>query len=68
LVHGDDESTTHLKAFAHDTVGLSDDSVLAPVVGETVNVSAATHIYQVKLTDALVSSLNFAQVHLVSTG
>ncbi len=38
--------------------------VYAPRVEESVNVSSATNIYQVRLTDALVSSLALKRVRI----
>ena len=36
--------------------------VLTPSISQVLNVSAATNIYRVRLTDAMVSSLQFSKV------
>ncbi|KAJ3035593.1 cleavage and polyadenylation specificity factor subunit 2 [Rhizophlyctis rosea] len=59
LVHGNEEATEELRRYCLENESMTND-VFAPGVGEVVNVSAATDIYQVKLTDPLVSSLRFA--------
>lgn len=39
--------------------------IFTPSVSEVLNVSAATNIYRVKLTDSMVSSLRFSKVNIV---
>lgn len=49
LVHGSEESTETLREFCVESGGMTGE-VFAPCVGEVVNVSAATDIYQVCLS------------------
>ncbi|XP_046685659.1 probable cleavage and polyadenylation specificity factor subunit 2 [Homalodisca vitripennis] len=56
LVRGTPESTLALEAHAKQR---TDARVFAPSRGEVVDVTTETYIYQVRLTDALVSSLEF---------
>lgn len=60
-MHGSQKATTDLER-ACLTMDQMTREIFAPNVGEVLNVSAATNIYQVKLTDALVSSLKFSKV------
>ncbi|CAJ0748389.1 1217_t:CDS:2, partial [Entrophospora sp. SA101] len=52
------------KDFAQSCLALESmtKNIYTPDVGETLNVSAAINFYQVKLTDAFVSSLNFLKL------
>ncbi|KAJ3279117.1 cleavage and polyadenylation specificity factor subunit 2 [Borealophlyctis nickersoniae] len=61
LVHGSEDATEELANYCLETENMTNE-VYAPNVGECINVSAATDIYQVKLTDSLVSSLKTAKV------
>ncbi|RUS30806.1 hypothetical protein BC938DRAFT_478934 [Jimgerdemannia flammicorona] len=61
LVHGSEEATRDLEQACLSMDQMTRE-VFAPDVGEVLNVSAATNIYQVKLTDALVSSLKFSKL------
>ncbi|KAJ3046928.1 hypothetical protein HK102_013056, partial [Quaeritorhiza haematococci] len=61
LVHGSEEATEALRTFCIENESLTKE-VYAPRIGERINVSAAGNIYQVKLTDSLVTSLRLAQV------
>ncbi|KAI9033149.1 beta-lactamase-like protein [Hyaloraphidium curvatum] len=61
LVRGTDEATDAMKQFCLSAVNFTRD-VLAPAVNETVNVSMAKNIYQLRLTDTLVSSLKMSKV------
>ncbi|ORX45152.1 hypothetical protein BCR36DRAFT_333418 [Piromyces finnis] len=59
LIHGNEEQTLHLQEFCKSVIS---NGVEAPHVGECINVSAATNIYQIKLTDTLVNSLDMAKM------
>ena len=39
--------------------------ILTPSISQVLNVSAATNIYRVRLTDAMVSSLQFSKVIII---
>lgn len=56
IVNGTEESTKHLIKFCQESQSITNE-VYAPLVEESVNVSSASNVYQVKLTDALLSSL-----------
>ncbi|XP_064403755.1 cleavage and polyadenylation specificity factor subunit 2-like [Halichondria panicea] len=60
LVHGSSDCTNTLMEFARKTLNITDDNVMAPYIGETVNATTESHIYQVKLKDSLMSSVNFS--------
>lgn len=62
LVRGNDETTDAMKQYCVSAVNFTKD-VLAPLVNETVNVSMAKNIYQLRLTDTLVSSLKMSKVN-----
>ncbi|KAG4098147.1 Metallo-hydrolase/oxidoreductase [Neocallimastix lanati (nom. inval.)] len=59
LIHGNEEQTLHLQEFCKSVIS---NGVEAPHVGECINVSAATNIYQIKLTDTLVNSLEMSRM------
>ncbi|CAJ0911722.1 2211_t:CDS:2 [Entrophospora sp. SA101] len=61
VVHASQEAT---KDFAQSCLALESmtKDIYTPDVGETLNVSAAINFYQVKLTDSLISSLNFSKL------
>ncbi|KAI8820645.1 beta-lactamase-like protein [Fimicolochytrium jonesii] len=61
LVRGSEESTQNLESYCLEAENLTND-VYSPHVGECINVSAATNIYQVRLTDSLVSSLKMTEL------
>ncbi|KAK9693101.1 hypothetical protein K7432_014071 [Basidiobolus ranarum] len=61
LIHGTEEATEDLMNSCLQIDEMTKE-IFAPKVGEMVNVSSATNIYQVKLTDSLVSSLNFSKL------
>ncbi|KAL3288727.1 hypothetical protein HHI36_003162 [Cryptolaemus montrouzieri] len=56
VVRGTEESTNTIKNHCMENL---DSRVFTPVRGEIVDCTSETHIYQVRLTDALVSQLNF---------
>ncbi|XP_071961785.1 cleavage and polyadenylation specificity factor subunit 2-like [Antedon mediterranea] len=59
LVHGSREATTHLADYCR--AQLPGSKVFTPEVDEVVDATMESHIYQVRLTDAMVSSLEFAK-------
>ncbi|KAI7862820.1 beta-lactamase-like protein [Spinellus fusiger] len=61
IIHGTKASTDDL-AQACQSMDHFTKEIFTPSVGEVLNVSAATNIYRVKLTDALVSSLQFSKL------
>ncbi|KXS20522.1 hypothetical protein M427DRAFT_66501 [Gonapodya prolifera JEL478] len=61
LVHGLQAATDYMQSFCLSNPSLTNE-VVAPRVGETVNVSTARNMYQIKLTDQLVSSLRMARL------
>ncbi|KAJ3647638.1 hypothetical protein Zmor_019503 [Zophobas morio] len=56
IVRGSPESTATIQNHCQENI---DARVFAPNRGEVVDATTETHIYQVRLTDALVSQLNF---------
>lgn len=56
IIKGDNESTEAMKKHCVENI---DARVFTPKNGETVDATSETYIYQVRLTDALVSQLNF---------
>jgi cleavage and polyadenylation specificity factor subunit 2 len=56
-VHGSNEATDSLQDFCLESTNLT-KQVFSPKVGDSINVSAARNIFQVKLSDGLISSLN----------
>lgn len=58
LVRG---SQTDLQAFAQNIRSMTKAKVFTPCLGEIVNASMESHIYQVKLAESLVSSLVLQQ-------
>ncbi|XP_050426265.1 probable cleavage and polyadenylation specificity factor subunit 2 [Adelges cooleyi] len=56
LVRGSETNTNTVLDF---TKVLSDSRVFAPEVGQFLNVTAETHIYQVRLTNKLLSTISF---------
>ncbi|KAM3579119.1 hypothetical protein VKS41_008346 [Umbelopsis sp. WA50703] len=61
IVHGTPQATAQLSNTLSSLEHFTKD-VFTPSVGEVLNVSAATNIYRVKLTDALVSALQFSKL------
>jgi len=59
LVRGSPESTAYMAEYCRAYV---DDKILQPKTGDTVDATTENYIYQVKLKDSLVSSLNFHTV------
>lgn len=65
MIHGDTESTEDLIDFcaSDGTIAEALVDVNSPSVGERVDVTSERNIFQLKLTDSLVSSLKFSEVH-----
>ncbi|KAF1798785.1 beta-lactamase-like protein [Mucor lusitanicus] len=61
IVHGSQSSTEDL-ASACQGMDHFTKEIFTPSVSEVLNVSAATNIYRVKLTDSMVSSLRFSKL------
>jgi cleavage and polyadenylation specificity factor subunit 2 len=61
LVHGSPEATNHLREFALSALGLAKGKLFTPRVGDCTDASTESHIYQVKLTDSLMNSVQFSQ-------
>lgn len=60
IVHGDRASCAHLADYCRAKIRCK---VHVPKVGECVDITSERNIYQVKLTDALVSALSMSRVH-----
>jgi len=56
VVRGTDNSSQMVASHCEQNIG---SKVFAPKLGETVDATTETHIYQVRLTEALVSELEF---------
>lgn len=62
LVRGSEEATASLSAYCDQIRNeIFLDHVFAPRVGQVVDATTESHIYQVRLKDSLVSSLRFHQ-------
>ena len=63
VIHGTKENSEFLsdRCCESDVMGLEDS--YTPGLGELVNMTSKNNIYQVLLTDELVSSLEFAPIH-----
>ncbi|CAG8506844.1 4095_t:CDS:2, partial [Diversispora eburnea] len=61
IVHASPEATNDFAQSCLAIESMTRD-IYTPEVGEVLNVSAAINFYQVKLTDALVSSLKFSKL------
>ncbi|KAF8385948.1 cpsf-2 [Pristionchus pacificus] len=59
IVHGDKAATQHLADFAKTVV---QGSIFTPKLGEIVDATVESRIFQVALSDALLSSLSFQKV------
>ena len=66
LVRGSDECVDLIKQFCLSSADLTKD-VFSPHRNEWIDVSSATNIYPIKLTDALFSALNIYKVRVPST-
>lgn len=65
VVHGSREATDDLVDFCASDDDISEylTSVFSPGVGERLDVTSERNIFQLKLTDSLVSSLKFSELH-----
>lgn len=62
LVKGTDESTASLASYCETVKNeLQLEKLFTPKVGEVVDATTESHIYQAKLKDSLVSSLKFSR-------
>jgi hypothetical protein len=61
LIHGNEEATQSLRDHCTKSPELT-DVVYAPHIFELIDLSTSMNIYQVKLTDYLVSSLHISKV------
>ncbi|RCH82507.1 cleavage and polyadenylation specificity factor subunit 2, partial [Rhizopus stolonifer] len=61
IVHGSKASTEDLANAFQGTDHFTKE-IFTPSVSEVLNVSAATNIYRIKLTDSMVSSLRFSKL------
>ncbi|XP_070579049.1 cleavage and polyadenylation specificity factor subunit 2-like [Ptychodera flava] len=59
LVHGTPEATESFAEYCRTSAGIT--KVMTPKVKETVDATMESHIFQVRLKDALVSSLEFSK-------
>ena len=60
LVHGSSQDTDHLAHHCYEKENLTND-IYAPSVGQCLDVSSATNLFKITLTDPLVTSLNVAK-------
>lgn len=61
LVHGTEEATKSLAEYCRNTPGMIQGNVFTPKIGETVDATTESHIFQVKLKDYMVSALEFSK-------
>ncbi|ORZ05984.1 beta-lactamase-like protein [Absidia repens] len=61
IIHGNDEPTQNLSQTCLSMNHFTKE-IFTPNIGEVLNVSAATNIYRVRLTDGLVNSLFFSKL------
>ncbi|KHJ48938.1 cleavage and polyadenylation specificity factor subunit 2 family protein [Trichuris suis] len=66
IVHGNPESTELLADYCRKSLGLPKEKVFTPKLGEVVDATIESHIYQVKLSDSIMSSLKFAKAKEVN--
>ncbi|XP_038072490.1 cleavage and polyadenylation specificity factor subunit 2-like isoform X2 [Patiria miniata] len=59
IVHGAEEATQHLAEYSR--LQLAGTKVFTPSINETMDATMESHIYQVRLKDSLVSSLEFSK-------
>lgn len=59
-MHGSHEATDSIAEFCRKQQ--ITDEIYSPAVGECVDVSSATNLFQIVLTDSLVSSMNMSKV------
>ncbi|XP_060555652.1 cleavage and polyadenylation specificity factor subunit 2-like [Ruditapes philippinarum] len=61
LVHGSEEATQSLAEYCRNTQGMIQGNVFTPKIGETVDATTESHIFQVKLKDYVVTALEFSK-------
>lgn len=61
LIHGKPDPTGSLEEYCRSSGGLWQTRIFAPHVGDIVDATRESHIYQVKLKDYVVSALSFAR-------
>ncbi|XP_014768570.1 cleavage and polyadenylation specificity factor subunit 2 [Octopus bimaculoides] len=61
LIHGRPDPTESLEEFCLSSGCLSQTRIFAPHVGDIVDATRESHIYQVKLKDYVVSALTFSR-------
>ncbi|GMR31083.1 hypothetical protein PMAYCL1PPCAC_01278 [Pristionchus mayeri] len=61
IVHGDKAATQHLADYAKSS-GAVQGSIFTPKLGEIVDATVESRIFQVALSDALLTSLSFQKV------
>ncbi|KRX84174.1 Cleavage and polyadenylation specificity factor subunit 2 [Trichinella sp. T6] len=62
LVHGMAEQTEKLANYCRKSLNMAEDKVFTPRLGDLVDATIESHMYQLKLTDALLNSLKFVHV------
>jgi cleavage and polyadenylation specificity factor subunit 2 len=60
FVHGSSKDTDHLAHHCYENQDLTND-IYAPSIGQCLDVSSATNLFKITLTDPLVTSLNIAK-------
>eukprot|EP00118_Oscarella_pearsei_P004174 m.17358 g.17358 ORF g.17358 m.17358 type:complete len:752 (+) comp27458_c0_seq1:6-2261(+) len=61
IVHGNPEQTGYLADYCRQAANWATGEVFTPHIGETINVTSQTHMYQAKLRDSLVNHLQFVK-------
>lgn len=61
IIHGSEKSTKEMKEYCQKQQ-IVQDRIFTPKIGEIVNATLETQIYNIKLKDELVSSLKFQKV------
>lgn len=62
LVRGSAAASNHLAEYCRTSMSMPPDAIHTPAQGDTVDVTKEGHIYQARIKDSLVSSLNFFKV------
>ncbi|MCP9265235.1 Cleavage and polyadenylation specificity factor subunit 2 [Dirofilaria immitis] len=65
IVHGSSAATRHLAQYAQQN-GIVQGKIFTPRLGEFVDATIESHIYQVTLSDAVMSSLIFQTVNVLN--
>jgi cleavage and polyadenylation specificity factor subunit 2 len=61
IVHGSAQATRHLAEYCRHN-GVVQGKIFTPTLGEVIDATIESHIFQVTLTDQLMSSLIFQTV------